>query len=56
MIVIVLGLIGAVIGGFTARKRAGNGKDIAQYAAGYAIAFMVVGMVLTVLVDRIMLA
>lgn len=56
MIVIILGIIGAILGGFTARKRGGNRKDIAQYAAGYAMAFMIVGMVLTVVVDRFLLA
>ncbi len=56
MIVLVLGIVGALIGGFTARKRRGNRKDIAQYAAGYAMAFMIVGIVLTVLIDRIFLA
>ncbi|APE43609.1 apolipoprotein acyltransferase [Sulfitobacter alexandrii] len=54
MIVIVLALVGAGIGAMTARKRAGNGKDVAQYAAGYAIAFAIVGMILTVLVDRML--
>ena len=56
MIVIVLGVLGALIGGFTARKRRGNRKDIAQYAAGYAMAFMIVGMVLTVIIDRMLVA
>lgn len=56
MIVIVLGLVGALMGGFTARKRNGNRKDIAQYAVGFAMAFMVVGMVLTVFVDRMTMA
>ncbi|MFK7835553.1 MAG: apolipoprotein acyltransferase [Sulfitobacter sp.] len=56
MIVIVLGVLGALVGGFTARKRSGNRKDIGQYAAGYAMAFMIVGMVLTVLVDRFLVA
>lgn len=54
MIVIVLGILGALSGGFTAHRRKGNRKDIAQYAAGYAMAFMIVGMFLTVLVDRMM--
>lgn len=53
MIVIALALAGAVIGALTARKRKGNGLDIAQYAAGYAMAFAVVGMILTVLIDRV---
>lgn len=52
MIVIFAGVLGAVIGGLTARKRQGNRKDIAQYAAGYAMAFMVAGMIATVLIDR----
>ncbi|MBQ0804096.1 MAG: apolipoprotein acyltransferase [Sulfitobacter sp.] len=54
MIVIIFALIGAVWGGFTANKRQGNRKDIAQYAAGYAMAFIIVGMILTVLIDRIL--
>lgn len=56
MIVIILGLIGAIIGGTTASRRQGNRKDIAQYTVGYGIAFMLVGLVLTVLVDRLFLA
>jgi len=56
MIVIVLGIFGGLMGGFTAQKRGGNRKDVAQYAAGYAMAFMIVGMVLTVLIDRFFLA
>ena len=56
MIVIVMGLIGAFLGGTTARKRQGNRKDIAQYATGYGIAFMLVGLVITVMVARMFLA
>ena len=55
MIVIILGILGALIGGFTARKRNGNRKDIGQYAAGYAMAFMIIGLIVTVLVDRMLL-
>ena len=54
MIVIVLAIAGAVIGGLTARKRGGNRKDIAQYAAGYGIAFLIVGLLITVLIDRML--
>mgnify|MGYP000107528823 FL=1 len=53
MIVIGLAIIGAIIGGTTAKKRRGNRKDIAQYAAGYAMAFLIVGMFITVIIDRI---
>lgn len=52
MIVILGAMCGAVIGGVTAHKRKGNRLDIAQYAAGYALAFTVVAMILTVILDR----
>lgn len=54
MIVIALALLGAVLGGFTAKKRNGSRADIAQYAAGYAIAFALVGMVATLVIHRFM--
>ena len=54
MIVILLAILGALIGGFTAKRRGGNRKDIAQYAAGYMMAFIVVGMIATVLIDRLL--
>ena len=53
MIVILAAVSGAFIGGYTAAKRKGNRLDIAQYAAGYALAFMVVGLIATVIIDRI---
>jgi len=52
MIIYVLGILGALTGGLTAKKRGGNRKDIAQYAASAGIAFMLIGLVLTVLLDR----
>ncbi len=55
MIVILGALLGAIIGGITAYRRKGNRLDIAQYAAGYAMAFVVVGMILTVILDRMLL-
>jgi hypothetical protein len=54
MIVIAAALLGALIGGLTARKRGGNRLDIAQYAAGYAMAFIVVGLIATVIIDRVL--
>ena len=53
MIVIGLAILGSIIGGMTAKKRRGNRKDIAQYAAGYGFAFLIVGMFLTVIIDRL---
>jgi len=52
MIYIPAMLIGALIGGVTAKKRGGKGLDIAQYAAGYGIAFGLIGLIATVLLDR----
>lgn len=52
MIVFGAALIGALLGGFTAKKRGGAGLDIAQYAASCAIAFAIVGMIATIIVHR----
>lgn len=53
MITFVFALIGAVVGGLTARRRGGKGLDIAQYAAGYAMAFGIVGMFISVFLMRV---
>ncbi|ETX30723.1 apolipoprotein acyltransferase [Roseivivax isoporae] len=52
MIVILGALLGAVIGGMTAKRRKGNRLDIAQYAAGYAILFALVGLVATIALEK----
>lgn len=52
MLILFGALAGALIGGMTAYRRKGNRLDIAQYAAGYAIAFTIVGMILAVILDR----
>lgn len=50
---IIAGLIlGALWGGFLARRRGGKGFDIAQYAAVYALAFALLGLFATVFIDR----
>lgn len=53
MIVLVSGIIGAFLGYANAKKREGNNLDIAQYATGYAIAFMLLGLFLTLLIERL---
>ena len=52
---IVLGgvLLGAVIGAMTAKKRGGATLDMVQYAAGFAIAFALLGLILTVAIHRL---
>ncbi len=52
MIVIAAAIIGIVVGVITARKRGGNKLDMAQYGAGFALAFIIVGMIATVVIDR----
>ncbi|MEM8693710.1 MAG: hypothetical protein AAGG57_17760 [Pseudomonadota bacterium] len=52
MIVIGGALLGAIIGAMTARRRKGNTLDMLQYGAGYGLAFSVLGMIATVVLDR----
>lgn len=53
MIVIILALVGAVTGGTLAARRKGNKADIAQYVAVYAIIFALIGLVLTIGIEKI---
>ncbi len=54
MIVIGGLLLGAVLGAVSAKRRGGKPADIAQYAFGYAIAFGLLGMFLTIMLDRLL--
>jgi hypothetical protein len=51
---IVIGgfILGAAIGALTAKRRGGRRLDILQYAAGYAIAFTLLGLFATIFIDR----
>ncbi|WP_172677845.1 hypothetical protein [Ruegeria sp. 6PALISEP08] len=53
--VVVLGMaiLGAILGALTAKKRNGNGADMAQYAAGYGIAFALIGLVISLVLVRL---
>lgn len=53
MIVIPAALAGALWGGLLAQRRKGNAYDIAQYAAGFGIAFALAGLFASVLLDRL---
>ena len=53
MIVIAAFLIGALLGWSTARSRKGSRLDMAQYAAGFGIAFAILGLFLTLLIERL---
>ena len=52
MIVISGAILGAISGGMLAAKRKGNKADIAQYAAGYAIFFAILGLVATIVLEK----
>ncbi|MCB1333042.1 MAG: apolipoprotein acyltransferase [Roseivivax sp.] len=52
MFVIAGAILGAILGALSARRRKGNGLDMAQYAAGYGILFAVIGMILTVVIEK----
>ena len=52
MIYLPMGLLGILIGAFTAKRRKGSLLDILQYAAGYGIAFALMGLIFTIVLDR----
>lgn len=53
MIVLAGFLLGALSGAWTAKRRGGSRADMAQYAAGYAIAFALAGLFLTIALERL---
>ena len=52
MIVLAGLLAGAAWGAWLARRRGGTRADIAQYAAGFGIAFAILGLFLTIFIER----
>ena len=52
MIIISSLLFGALLGALRARQRKGKALDIAQYAAAHAIAFGLLGLVVTIIIER----
>lgn len=52
MIVIAGLILGAAIGARTAIKRGGKRLDALQYGAGYGICFGLIGLFLTLFIDR----
>lgn len=52
MIVAAGAILGAAWGAYLARRREGGPADMAQYAAGFAIAFGVLGLFLTLFLSR----
>lgn len=53
LMIIAAGLVlGILIGALTAKRRGGKSLDMLQYAAGFGIAFMLVGLVITIILER----
>ena len=46
-------VVGAVTGAATAFRRGGRKLDALHYAAGFAVAFGLAGMIVSVLLDRL---
>lgn len=53
MIIIASFLIGVFLGVRAAKARKGNRLDMAQYAAGYGIAFTLLGGLITIVIERL---
>jgi hypothetical protein len=47
-------LLGAIGGGLRAKARGGKAADMAQYAAVYAIVFGLIGLFITLYLDRML--
>ena len=54
MIVIIAALLGVLFGARAAHRHKGNRLDMAQYAAGYAIAFALVGLMVTIGIEKLL--
>lgn len=52
MIVLIAIAFGVVMGAATAKKRGGRNIDAAQYSAVYGIAFGLLGLFLTIFIER----
>jgi cytochrome c biogenesis protein CcdA len=51
--IVLAGLLGGgLFGALQARKREGSALDMVQYAAGYGIAFGLLGLFLTIFIER----
>ena len=54
MIVIAGAILGAILGALTAKRRQGTRADMWQYGAVYAIAFSLVGLILTIAIEKLL--
>lgn len=54
MIILASALGGGIWGALSAKRRGGTGADMAQYAAGFGIAFGLLGLFLTIFLERML--
>jgi hypothetical protein len=54
MIVLAGLVLGALFGAGLAKKRGGRKLDMLQYAAGFAIFFMLIGLFATIFLERML--
>lgn len=52
MIILAAFLLGAIAGWFRAGKLGGKRADRIQYAIGFGMAFMIIGLIITVVLSR----
>lgn len=52
MIILASAVIGVALGVVTARRHGGKTADMAQYAAGFGIAFTLLGLFATIVIER----
>ena len=52
MIVLAGAILGAILGAWNAKRRGGGRLDILQYATATAIAFALIGLIITVIIHR----
>lgn len=53
--IVIAGLVfGALFGALVARQRGGKALDMAQYAAGFGIAFALIGLFATIMLERLL--
>ena len=52
MLILIGAILGALLGFYSARRRDGTRLDILQYTSVYAIAFAIIGLMLTIVVHR----
>ncbi len=52
MIVLAGAVVGVTLGVLTARRHGGKVADMAQYGAGFGIAFTLLGLLVTIVIER----